>query len=145
MDRRVDYATGARMIFDTATNADRYLLTFKEAGHSIGLNPVPDAMRVRLWDQDWFEDPVWRTDRINAINVHFITAFLDRYVKDDVSRDSYLNVPVPDSDAGTWTTSASEYAAYSPGANGISVWKGFQRNHSAGLELQQAKAAPHAN
>ncbi len=33
------------MIFDDATNADRYLLTFKEAGHSIGLNPAPDAMR----------------------------------------------------------------------------------------------------
>jgi predicted dienelactone hydrolase len=145
-DRRVDYAKGPRMIFDTATSAERYLLTFKEAGHAIGLNPAPDAMRGRLWDQDWFEDPVWRKDRINAINAHFITAFLDRYVKDELSRDSYLNVSVPDSDAGTWTTtSASEYAAYSPGTNGISVWKGFQRNHSAGLELQQAKPAPHAN
>jgi len=51
------------MILDTATSADRYLLTFEEAGHSIGLNPVPDAMRGRLWDQDWFEDPVWRKDR----------------------------------------------------------------------------------
>jgi predicted dienelactone hydrolase len=150
VDRRVDYTTGPRMIFDTATSADRYLLTFKEAGHSIGLNPVPDAMRGRLWDQDWFEDPVWRKDRINAINVHFITAFLDRYLKDDVSRDSYLNVSVPDSDAGTWpATDSSPYAGYSPAAKGISVWKGFQRNHSSGLELQarpaQAKAQPHAN
>jgi hypothetical protein len=34
-----------------------------------------------LWDQDWFEDPVWRKDRINAINAHCISAFLDRYVK----------------------------------------------------------------
>ena len=103
-------------------------------------------MRTRLWDQDWFEDPVWRKDRINAINVHFITAFLDRYVRDDVSRDSYLNVAQPDSDAGLWTAeNASAYAAFSPGANGISVWKGFQRNHASGLELLQAKAKPHAN
>jgi predicted dienelactone hydrolase len=146
MDHVVDYSTGPRMIFDTATSADRYLLTFKEAGHSIGLNPLPEAMRGRLWDQDWFEDPVWRKERINAINAHFITAFLDRYVKDDVSRDSYLNVPVPDSDAGAWPASeSSAYAGYSPGAKGISVWKGFQRNHSTGLELQQAKAQPHAN
>jgi len=145
-DRTVDYTTGAHAIFENATNADRYLLTFKEGGHSIGLNPVPDAMRSRLWDQDWFEDPVWRKDRINAINVHFITAFLDRYVRDDVSRDSYLNVAVPEADAGLWATAnASAYAAYSPGANGISVWKGFHRNHAAGLELLQAKAAPHAN
>ncbi|MBS0420385.1 MAG: dienelactone hydrolase [Proteobacteria bacterium] len=145
-DRTVDYATGAHAIFEGATNADRYLLTFKEGGHSIGLNPVPDAMRTRLWDQDWFADPVWRKDRINAINVHFITAFLDRYVRDDVSRDSYLNVSGTDSDAGQWPAeSTSAYAAVSPGANGISVWKGFQRNHAAGLELLQAKAAAHAN
>jgi len=44
-------------------------------------------MRSRLWDQDWFEDPVWRKDRINSINAHFITAFLDRHVQDDVSQE----------------------------------------------------------
>ena len=95
-------------------------------------------MRARLWDQDWFEDPVWRAERVNAINAHFITAFLDRYVRGEVSRDSYLNVPVPDADAGTWpTTDTAPYAAFSSGANGNSVWKGFQRSHAAGLELQR--------
>jgi hypothetical protein len=145
-DRTVDYATGARAIFDSATDAHRYLLTFKECGHSIGLNPAPEAMRARLWDQDWFEDPVWRKDRVNAINAHFISAFLDRYVKDDASRDAYLDVPAPESAAGTWSSANPyPYDAYSPGANGVSVWKGFQRNHAAGLELLQAKAVPHAN
>jgi predicted dienelactone hydrolase len=149
-DRTLDYTSGARAIFDNTTNADRYLLTFKEGGHSIGLNPVPEAMRAHLWDQDWFEDPVWRKDRVNAINAHFISAFLDRYVKDDASRDAYLNVAVTESDAGTWATSnTTPYEAYSPGRvngeGGVSVWKGFQRNHAAGLELLQAKAAPHAN
>jgi predicted dienelactone hydrolase len=145
-DRTVDYSTGARAIFDETTGANRYLLTFKECGHSIGLNPVPETMHSHLWDQDWFEDPVWRKDRVNAINAHFIAAFLDRYVKDDASRDAYLNVPVSESDAGTWPTSSpSSYDAYSTGAGGVSVWKGFQRNHAAGLELLQAKAAPHAN
>ena len=144
VDHRVDYASGPRRIFEKATSAERYLLTLKEAGHNIGLNPAPDAMRAKLWDQDWFEDPVWRTARVNAINAHFITAFLDRYVRDEVSRDSYLNVPVPDADAGTWpATDTSPYAAFSSGTNGNSVWKGFQRGHAAGLELQ--KAGPHAN
>jgi predicted dienelactone hydrolase len=145
-DRTVDYTTGARAIFDNATGTSRYLLTFRGCGHSIGLNPVPDTMRGRLWDQDWFEDPVWRKDRVNAINAHFISAFLDRYLKDDASRDAYLNVPVPDSGAGTWPSpNPFPYDAYSAGANGVSVWKGFQRNHAAGLELIQAKAVPHAN
>jgi len=145
-DRTLDYATGARAIFNYATGASRYLLTFKGCGHSIGLNPAPESMRGRLWDQDWFEDPVWRKERVNAISAHFISAFLDRYVKDDVSRDAYLNVPAPESAVGIWP-SPNQYAydAYSPGANGVSVWKGFQRNHAAGLELLQAKAVPHAN
>ena len=141
-DRTVDYATGARAIFDMASNAHRYLLTFKGGGHAIGLSPVPDSMRQRLWDQDWFEDPVWRKERINAINAHFITAFLDRYVKGDQSRAAYLNVPVTESSAGVWAaaTPALAYDAYSPGTSDITVWKGFQRNHASGLELLQAEA-----
>jgi predicted dienelactone hydrolase len=141
-DRTVDYKTGARAIFDMASGAHRYLLTFKEGGHSIGLSPAPDSMRQRLWDQDWFEDPVWRQERINAINAHFITAFLDRYVKGDESRAAYLNVAVTESAAGAWpaATPPLAYDAYSPGTAEITLWKGFQRNHAAGLELLQADA-----
>ncbi len=143
-DRRVDYASGARAFFDQAVNAQRYLLTFKGAGHAIGLNPAPDSMRGRLWDQDWFEDPVWRAERVNAINAHFITAFLDRYVKGDESRAGYLEVAVPEIADGTWpeAPAPSAYDAYSPGGPGITLWKGFQRSQAAGLELLQAHAAP---
>lgn len=139
-DRTVDYATGARALFDAASGAHRYLLTFKGGGHAIGLSPAPDSMRQRLWDQDWFEDPVWRKDRINAINAHFITAFLDRHVKGDESRAAYLDVPLPESSSGSWpiSTPPPAYDAYSPGIPGVTVWKGFQRNHAAGLQLLQA-------
>lgn len=141
-DRTIEYQTGARAIFDQAVNAPRYLLTFRNAGHSIGLDPAPDAMRGKLWDLDWFEDPVWRKDRITAINAHFITAFLDRYVKGDESRAAYLDVPTPDSDAGQWPASqAGGYAAFSPGDASITVWKGFQRNHAAGMTLEHAAPA----
>ena len=141
-DRTIDYQTGARAIFDQAVNAPRYLLTFRNAGHAIGLDPVPDAMRGRLWDLDWFEDPVWRKDRITAINAHFITAFLDRYLKGDESRAAYLDVRTPDSDAGQWPASqAGGYAAFSSGNDGNTVWKGFQRNHAAGMTLLHAAPA----
>jgi hypothetical protein len=99
-------------------------------------------MRARLWDEDWFEDPVWRKDRINSISVHFITAFLDRYLKGDESRSAYLEVPVPESSAGNWPSpNPYAYDAYSPGTGAVTVWKGFQRNHATGLELLRAKAA----
>lgn len=138
-DWTVDYLTGARSFFDMAVNSRRYLLTFRGAGHRIGLGPAPGEMRHRLWDLDWFEDPVWRQDRIVAINLHMITAFLDRYVKEDASRAPYLDGLTRESIAGDWPVSADRaYDEYSPGADGITVWKGFQRQHAEGLELLHA-------
>ena len=44
---QIDYGTGARTIFDTATHSHRFLLTFKGCGHAIDLGPAPEAMRQR--------------------------------------------------------------------------------------------------
>jgi hypothetical protein len=145
-DRTVNYSSGARAFFDEAVNCHRWLLTFKGAGHSVGLNPAPDSMRRRLWDQDWFEDPVWRAKRVNAINAHFISAFLDRYLKGDETRATYLDVSVPESADGTWPAAPAVggYDAYSPGPPGATLWKGFQRSEAAGLELLQALPAGQA-
>jgi predicted dienelactone hydrolase len=145
-DHTVDYQSGARAFFDQAVHAHRYLLTFKGAGHDIGFDPAPESMRARLWDFDWFTDPVWRTERVNAINAHFITAFLDRYLKGDESRASYLEVPAPQSSSGEWpaSTPPTAFDAYSPGAPVDTVWKGFQRHHAEGLELLEAPPAPAA-
>ena len=142
-DRTVDYATGARAFFDQATNAPRYLLTFRNGGHNLGLAPVPETMRQRLWDLDWFEDAVWRKDRIVAINLHMITAFLDLYVAGDRSRAAYIDGLVPESAAGSWPADRiAAYDAVSPGADGVTVWKGFQRRHAEGLELRHATPSP---
>jgi len=138
-DFTVDYATGARAFFDQATNSNRYLLTYLGGGHRIGLGPAPEEMRTRLWDQDWFEDPVWRADRIVGINLHFITAFLDRHLKDHAGRASYLDGLVEKSSKGEWPAAAGlSYDAYSPGTGEITSWKGFQRQYAEGLELLHA-------
>ena len=129
--------SGARAFFDQATNSNRYLLTFLGAGHRIGLGPAPEEMRHRLWDQDWFEDPVWRPERIVGINLHFITAFLDRYVKDDASRAGYLDGLTPEirTTASGRPQPVIATTATVPARGGITLWKGFQRQHAEGLEL----------
>jgi predicted dienelactone hydrolase len=140
-DLTVDYQSGARAFFEAATHTQRYLLTFKGAGHALGLNTVPAEMRQKLWDFDWFEDDVWRKERIIGINLHFITAFLDRFLKDDLSRSAYLDVPVADSQLGEWSAKPDVgYGAFSPGGDGVTLWKGFQRRHAQGLELLRAAA-----
>lgn len=145
-DHTADYANGIRAIFEQATGAQRYLLTYRNAGHNIGLAPIPETMRGRLWDLDWFADPVWRNERIVAINLHMITAFLDRYVKNDVSRAAYLDVPVPEGNDAQWPAdSKAPWDAYSPGDEGITVWKGFQRRELTGLELRALAPQTPAN
>ena len=137
-DPVVDYKTGALAVFGGAVNADRYLLTYKQAGHSVALNPVPPEMRGSVWDMDWFEDPIWRQDRINAINLHFITAFLGLHLRGDGTLAAYLNVGVENSDDGVWNAPpGTPWGAYSPGGDSVTLWKGFQRRHARGMELRQ--------
>jgi predicted dienelactone hydrolase len=139
-DKTVGYA-GPKAIFDKAVKSPRYLLTYHEGGHSIGMNSAPVQMRSALWDQDWFEDPVWRKDRVIGVNLHFITAFLDLYVKGDAAKSAYLDV-AQNSNDGAWPPPkpSASYDAYSSGADGITVWKGFQRNHATGLSLEHKAA-----
>ena len=140
-DHTVDYPSGARAILDAATGAPRYLLTYKGAGHALGLGPAPPTMRGSTWDISWFEDPVWRKDRIIAINLHMITAFLDRYVKGDESHAAYLDGLVPESTAGSWQApKGTPFDARSPGTEGITLWKGFQRDYAEDLELLRRDA-----
>ena len=98
-------------------------------------------MRSRLWDLDWWEDPVWRKQRVIAINLHMITAFLDLHVKDDQGRAAYLDLS-PSSNEGEWPPATGlAYDAFSPGGPGRTVWKGFQQTHAAGLEFFRAAPA----
>ncbi len=143
-DHTVDYATGAQQFFEDAIHAPRYLLTYRNGGHHIALDPAPETMKKRLWDIDWFEDPVWRNERVLAINLHMITAFFDTYLKGESAKHAYLDVRVTDSNMGTWPAPGpKDYADYSPNTGDITVWKGFQRNYAEGLELLSRPAASH--
>ena len=140
-DPVVDYKTGALAVFAGVVNSDRYLLTYRQAGHAVALNPVPSEMRGSVWDIDWFEDPIWRQDRINAINLHFITAFLAVHLRGEENRAAYLKVPVENSDNGVWNApTGTPWGAYSPGGDGVTLWKGFQRRHARGMELRHMSA-----
>ena len=142
-DHLVGYDPGVRTLFEGETSAPRYLLTFREAGHNIGMSGAPMQMQARLWDKDWFEDPVWRKTRLLSVEAHFITAFLDRYVQDDASKSAYIDGLVPDSDDGVWPSASTVYGAFSPGAPAATLWKGFQPAHAAGMTLEFRSAGDH--
>ena len=98
-------------------------------------------MQTDLWNQDWFEDPVWRKDRLIGVSLHFITAFLDRYVKDDASRSGFIDGLGVESGKGKWDApQGTPWNARSPGGE-VTLWKGFQRRHATGLSLMHAEAS----
>jgi hypothetical protein len=78
---------------------------------------------------------VWCKSRLIGIEAHFITAFLDRYVKGDAGKGAYIDGLVPDSDDGTWANPPA-YGAVSPGPPAATLWKGFQPAHAAGMMLE---------
>ena len=90
---------------------------------------------------DWFEDAVWRKDRLLPLQAHFITAFLDRYVKGETGRDAYLNGLTVQSDAGRWPGApVGRVAQYSPGPPASTVWKGFQPGRAVGMSFEYRPA-----
>ena len=136
-DPVVGYRLAAKSFFDRATQSDRYLLTYRQAGHAIATNPVPAEMQGSLWDMDWFEDPIWRQARLNALNLHFITAFLDLNLRHIADRQAYLDVPVSNSDDGQWDApKGTPWGALSPGGPGVTLWKGFPQRHARGMTLE---------
>ena len=110
------YEKGIKAIFEGTVNADRYLLTYKNARHNIAPNPPPAAALQpgRHIDEYYrYAEPSWDQRKINNINQHFVTAFLGTYLKgEDFSK--YLDLPI-DSNEKTW--------------------EGFKPRSSTGMEL----------
>ena len=132
VDSVAGYLNGTRAIFENAVNSDRYLLTFKNAGHNAGA-PYPLPVEI-LNSEDktgasHYTDPVWDTVRMNNIMGHFVTAYLDYQLKGNTERLSYLDL-VPDGADGVYSLKGGQ-----PDAD-HTYWKGFGAGTAVGLKLE---------
>lgn len=136
-----DYENGVRKAFEGAVNSERFMLVFENARHNVGGNPAPPEVQANFAARAFFEEPVWRKDRITAINQHFISAFLDVYLK-HAARLDYLLLPEKSNDTKWNQTPGQNPAAFSNGADsaGNPYWKGFQRRWAVGLEMKHYAA-----
>ncbi len=137
-DDVADYANGIRPAFEKAVNSDRCLLVYENGRHNTGGNPPPQNLADPRF-LSFFEEPVWRKDRINAINQHFITAFLDWTLKGETAKREYLHPAVARSVEGKWVVPAgTPDTGFSSGqdAEGNPFWKGFQRRAALGLQMR---------
>ena len=125
----ISFFEGVQKLFDWSVNSERYLLIYDNALHNVAPNPPP-PQAVEWWQYDSYNDPVWDEARINNVNQHFITAFLDQYIKGDEAMADFLTVPVENSNDGVFAVddegNFTEDHTY---------WPGFQSRTATGMSL----------
>ena len=139
VDEVSGYLTGVRAIYEGAVNADRYLLTFLNAGHNAAAPyPAPKesyaySEALRSFPFTHYADPVWDTVRMNNIFHHFATAYFGVHLKGEADKQAYLDVVPNGKDA--------VFAADRDGKPTAThtYWKGFKRGTAVGLVLEHAK------
>ncbi|MCK0129456.1 dienelactone hydrolase family protein [Erythrobacter sp. F6033] len=136
-----NYEDGISWIFNSLSGADAHMLVFREARHNIVGNDfdLPEGAPFRA--MEFVKEPVWRQDRINGINQHFVAAFLDLHLKGDADKAAYLNVPTSNANEGQWDVSTGEQLnGKMAGSNETEHWRGFQRRWALGLDMLQKPA-----
>ncbi|WP_379553928.1 alpha/beta hydrolase family protein [Qipengyuania sp. DGS5-3] len=131
-----NHSEGVSWIFDSLTGTQRHMLVFREARHNIAGNAfdLPEGAPFRAIE--FLNEPVWRQGRINGINQHFVTAFLDLHLKGEEDKRSYLDVPVPNANDGTWEVGfGDQLNGKLAGPDEGEHWRGFQRRWALGLDL----------
>lgn len=124
------YEGGVKPLFENAVNAERYMLVYQNALHNSAPNPPPAEALGSFDDYMHYAEPAWDMARLNNINQHFVTAFLDWKLKGKTDSAAYLNVPTPRSN----DIKVSRNADGTPKADDTS-WKGFKNRTAKGMEL----------
>lgn len=132
VDSVAGYGNGTRAIFEQAVNSDRYLLTYKNAGHNAG---APYPLPQEILDSgnpngaSHYTDPVWDNVRMNNIMDHFATAWFDLHLKGIEDRAAYLDL-VQDGADGVYAMNQGQPTAEH------TYWKGFGQGTAVGLILE---------
>ncbi|WP_339725570.1 dienelactone hydrolase [Maribacter stanieri] len=116
------YEKGIKAIYEGAVNADRYLLTYKNARHNVAPNPPPaEALAPGLHIDEYYRyaEPSWDQRKLNNVNQHFVTAFIGKHLKNQ-DNARFLDIQENSNEKD---------------------WTGFKPRSSTGMELLHAKPA----
>jgi predicted dienelactone hydrolase len=131
------YDKGVRAIWQAITSVDRALLTFDNANHSAGA-PMPAPKESYFYDEtlgfnisEHYTDAVWDSVRMNNVSQHFVTAWLEKYLKSNTDMDNYLNLET-NSNHGVW--SKDDKGQSEPTHT---YWEGFKNRTAKGLRFEK--------
>lgn len=129
------YVGGVKSLFENAVNSDRYMVVYQNARHNSAPNPPPAASFGIPDDYNHYAEATWDMQRLNNLNEHFVTAFLNYRLKGDTAAAAYLNVPTPIAADGKYSRNADG----TPKADDT-YWKGFPARTALGIELYHMNA-----
>lgn len=136
------YETGVRKIWEETVNADRALLTFEGGSHNT-VAPIPAPQESFYFNEELgfnisehYTDPVWDTVFMNNVGQHFVTSWLDFYLKGDTDKRAYLDL-VANGDDGVWSQNPD--GSFAPDHT---YWAGFRNGTASGLRFEVLQAAP---
>ena len=130
------YEKGVRAIWENASATNRSLLTFENAGHNAAA-PMPapaesyrDDEKLGFNVSGHYTDPVWDQARMNNIAQHFVSAWMDLYLKGNETAGDYLDL-VENSNDGVWSMNEDGTPK-----EDHSYWKGFNKDTAKGLRYE---------
>jgi len=129
------YVGGVKSLFENAVNSDRYMVVYQNARHNSAPNPAPAASLGLPDEYGHYAEPAWDSARLNNLNEHFVTAFLNYRLKGDMAAAAYLNVPTPIAQDGKYSRNPDG----TPKADDT-YWKGFPARTAIGIELYHLNA-----
>jgi len=116
-------------LFDNAVNSERYLLTYANALHNVAPNPPPAVIR-NFGDYERYSEPAWDERRINNINQHFVSAFLDQYLMGE-DNSAYLSPMVENANDGVVALDEEGNPT-----DAHTYWAGFLPRTATGMSLR---------
>ncbi len=84
------YEQGVKKLFEQSAAKDSFMLVYENARHNVAPHPAPEIAYADEADLGLYYEPVWSSETLNRINQHMTLAFLDCYVKKQVSACDYL-------------------------------------------------------
>lgn len=82
--------TGVRELFENAVNSDRAMIVYANARHNVAPNPAPPSA-TNFDDYMRYAEPAWDVTRLNNLNQHFLTAFLNLHLKGQADMRGYFD------------------------------------------------------
>lgn len=110
-----------KKLFETTGGKHSYLLTYNSARHNIAAHPVPAVALDDEIDFGHYVEPAWSSERLNAINKHFVLAMMDCHIKQQADACSYLQL---EGDSNQQAVDGKKPAP----------WHGFSDRYSTGMQ-----------